>query len=81
MIANAVLTRAGVSITLVTAERAAEQPGHGQAELVSQQPPGGGGGDELVPGQRGPVVGGPLEHVLLAVVVRDQRDAPDVGSI
>src|SRR4029450_6114923 len=36
---------------------------------------GGPGGEQLVLGQRPAVEAGPLEHVVLAVVVRDERDA------
>src|ERR1035438_14162 len=59
---------------LVAAIRAAPEAGDGQAELL-QEVTGGGRGEQVVTGQQAQVVLGPLEHVLLLVVVRDQGDA------
>ena len=60
---------------LVAAERAAQEAVHRQPELLGDQAAGRAGGEQVVLGQRPTVEPGPGEHVGLAVVVRDQRDA------
>ena len=61
---------------LVTAVRAAPEAGDRQPELLLQEVTGGGRGEQLVTGQQVQVVLGPLEHVPLLVVVRDQGNPP-----
>jgi hypothetical protein len=60
---------------LVAAERSGEEAGDRQAELARDQPAGRAGGEELVVREGAAVVAGPVEHVVLAVVVGDQGDA------
>ncbi len=59
---------------LVTAQRSAEEAVDGQAELGGQQRARRPGCVKLMGAQRLNVEPRPLEHVRLAVVVRDQRD-------
>ena len=64
---------------LVPAEGAAVEPCHGQVELLAEHPPGGSRRVEPVAGEQVTVELGPFAHVLLAAVVRDERDPPLSG--
>jgi hypothetical protein len=59
---------------LVTAERAALEPGHLEVPPLRDEPAGGPRGDEVVLAQDRLVVADPREQVFLAAVVRDERD-------
>src|SRR5262249_11961346 len=61
---------------LIPAERAAAEARHRQPESLAEHLPGGPGREELMTGQQVAVELGPLVHVLLAAVVRDERDPP-----
>ena len=60
---------------LVAAQRAGEQPLDVEPEPVVDELPGGPGPEELVAGERALVEAGPVEQVLLLVVVGHERDA------
>jgi len=60
---------------LVAAERPGEQTVHRQPEPVVDELAGGPGAEELVSREGSLVEAGPVEEVLLLVVVRDERDA------
>ena len=64
---------------LVTAVRPAAEAGHRQAELLLEEMTRRGRCEQLVTGQPVEVVLGPLEHVLLLIVVRDQGNPPPCG--
>src|SRR5215469_3632062 len=59
---------------LIPAEWPAVEPGHRQADFLAEHPAGGAGREQAVLGKEVAVELGPLTHVPLTAVVRDERD-------
>jgi hypothetical protein len=72
------LGNAGADL-LVAAVGAAPEAGDRQPELLLQEVTGRGRREQFVTGQQIQVVLGPLQHVPLLIIVRDQGDPPPGG--